>query len=173
MNTAPTKVYIASLAQYNNGHLDGFWLDCTGKDADDMGDEVEAWLALKPERGEEWAIHDSDFCGWTPDESESFEKLAEVAELMDKHEPDLVSELLQDHAGDVAYVTKLLEDGYMGSYKDKEEWAEEVLAEVLAAIPTDKQCYFDVKAYADDEERNGNYNFVRVGGRVHVISNHV
>ena len=43
------KIYVACLASYNAGRLHGVWIDCEGKDADALQDEVNAMLRASPE----------------------------------------------------------------------------------------------------------------------------
>lgn len=38
------RIYVASLADYNNGRLHGEWIDLDGKDADDVQGEIAAML---------------------------------------------------------------------------------------------------------------------------------
>ncbi len=74
------RIWIASLADYNNGRLHGAWVDAA---QDPEGLEQAAWriLAGSPEPGaEEWAIHDYD--GFGPlrlGEYESFEDISAIA----------------------------------------------------------------------------------------------
>lgn len=44
LSAADFRIYVAVLADYNNGRLHGAWIDCDGKDADDLQDEVNALL---------------------------------------------------------------------------------------------------------------------------------
>lgn len=43
------RIYVACLASYNAGILHGVWIDCDGKDADELQDEVAAMLRSSPE----------------------------------------------------------------------------------------------------------------------------
>lgn len=47
MNTE-LRIYVACLASYNSGTLHGAWIDCDGKGADDIQDEVNAMLRASP-----------------------------------------------------------------------------------------------------------------------------
>lgn len=44
-NEAMTRIYVASLSDYNDGRLHGVWIDCDGKDAADIYSETNAMLA--------------------------------------------------------------------------------------------------------------------------------
>jgi antirestriction protein len=39
-----TRIYVAVLADYNNGEMHGAWIDCDGKSAEDIQDEVNVLL---------------------------------------------------------------------------------------------------------------------------------
>lgn len=42
------RIYVACLASYNNGRLHGRWIDCDGKDSDDLQAEVNEILRSSP-----------------------------------------------------------------------------------------------------------------------------
>ena len=57
------RIYVASLADYNEGRLYGAWIDAA-QDPDDLGKAVEQMLAAAPSPcAEEWAIHDYEGFG--------------------------------------------------------------------------------------------------------------
>ena len=57
------QIWIASLADYNNGHLRGAWIDAT-QDPEDLHAATQRILSESQEPGaEEWAIHDYDGFG--------------------------------------------------------------------------------------------------------------
>ena len=58
------RIYVASLSDYNNGHLHGRWISAA-QDPDLIYDEIHQMLATSPSpQAEEWAIHDYE--GFTP-----------------------------------------------------------------------------------------------------------
>ncbi len=58
------RIYVASLSDYNNGHLHGCWIRAA-QDPDLIYDEIHQMLATSPSpQAEEWAIHDYE--GFTP-----------------------------------------------------------------------------------------------------------
>src|SRR4051794_6468221 len=65
------QIWVASLADYNNGTLHGAWLDAAQDEAD-LQAGVVAMLATSPltartgEQAEEWAIHDYQGFGALP-----------------------------------------------------------------------------------------------------------
>ena len=76
-----TRIYVASLSDYNDGRLHGAWIDADG-DPDDLAAEVQAMLARSPMRreaggAEEWAIHDYE--GFGPVRLGEYEDLATIS----------------------------------------------------------------------------------------------
>lgn len=56
----PPLIYVASLADYNNGRLHGVWIRADS-DPEAIGLAIQAMLAASPEpRAEEWAVHASE-----------------------------------------------------------------------------------------------------------------
>lgn len=51
------RIYVACLASYNNGRLHGAWIDCAGKDADDINAEIATMLRASPYPN----VHVSDY----------------------------------------------------------------------------------------------------------------
>lgn len=57
------KIYVASLSDYNNGHLHGDWLDAA-RDVDELHEDIDKMLQRsKHDDAEEWAIHDYEGFG--------------------------------------------------------------------------------------------------------------
>jgi antirestriction protein len=116
MNTttmSTCRIYVASLSDYNNGHLLGRWIDCD-QSADEIQAEINEMLreskfpnvkvecphcdgsgddngcptclgsGLVPS-AEEWAIHDHEFCGIKLGEHEDIEWLAALAAAIEEH----------------------------------------------------------------------------------------
>src|SRR5260370_31863120 len=90
MTSATTRIYVATLTDYNNGILHGAWLDVS--DEYSMREEIEAMLAQSPtakETGaiaEEWAIHDYE--GFGPlklGEYEGLDSVCRLAEGLEEH----------------------------------------------------------------------------------------
>lgn len=74
------KIYCASLADYNNGHLYGDWINAT-QPAEAIYLQVQEMLANSPIAGaEEWAIHDYEgFGSLRLSEYESFDTVSHIA----------------------------------------------------------------------------------------------
>lgn len=54
------RIYVASLSDYNNGHLHGCWIKAA-QTPERIYDEIHQMLATSPSpNAEEWAIHDHE-----------------------------------------------------------------------------------------------------------------
>ncbi|MFT3663046.1 MAG: antirestriction protein ArdA [Gordonia sp. (in: high G+C Gram-positive bacteria)] len=80
------RIYVASLADYNNGRLHGRWIDAT-TDTETVSSEIAAILATSPEPdAEEFAIHDYDeFGSLRLDEYEQIDDVVTTAKLIAEH----------------------------------------------------------------------------------------
>lgn len=132
----PIRIYVASLSAYNAGTLHGEWIDAD-QTADEIWAEVQAMLAECPENNrhgcpsEEWAIHDFEgFGSWSPDESESFETVAQMAELIEEH-----GEAFTIYAEDVGFeaAAENFAEAYHGQWESgaafAENWYDEMYTE--------------------------------------------
>jgi len=112
----PPQIWVASLADYNNGTLHGVWLNAVREEAELQAD-IATMLAASPltaetgEPAEEWAIFDYD--GFAPlriDEHESLSWISRVAKGITEHGPafaayaDVVEEEELLAGFDVAYL---------------------------------------------------------------------
>lgn len=155
-------IYAACLASYNAGRLVGCWIDCEGKDADDIQQEIADMLAASPEPGaEEWAIH--DYCGIPSSfgEHPDLEKLAEYVAMVEEHGEawDAYCEWMGNYATPEHFA-----DCYRGEYKSPEDFAEEFHEEMgsLAAVPENLRYYIDWKGVARDMYLGGDFYFAEV-----------
>lgn len=88
------RIYVASLAKYNEGRLVGSWIDLP---ADNLWEKVEEML----DGDEEWAIHDYE-APFSISECEDLDELNEAAEL--------------DEDYDLPRLAYLVEQGYNLDY---------------------------------------------------------
>lgn len=117
--TLRPRIWVASLADYNNGTLHGVWLNAAQDEAD-LQAAVDTMLAASPltaetgEPAEEWAIHDTD--GFGPLHIDEYETL---------HWVSLVAKGIAEHGlafaayADVVEDEELLagfSDDYLGHY---------------------------------------------------------
>lgn len=163
------RIYVACLAAYNSGMLHGAWIDAN-QSAEEIEAEVQEMLKASPcPMAEDWAIHDYEgFCGIRLSEYESFETVAELAELLAEHGPAFVA--FYNDQGDLEYAKEHFEDAYVGQYKNEEDFAYEHI-ETLGPIPDYLENYIDYKSYAHDlfigdywseECEDGIYVFLRI-----------
>ena len=126
----PPQIWVASLADYNNGTLHGVWLNAARDEAELQAD-VDAMLAASPltaatgEPAEEWAIFDYD--GFAPlriDEHESLSWISRVAKGITEHGPAFAA------YADVVEEEELLADfdvAYLGHYDSVRAYVEQLV----------------------------------------------
>lgn len=172
------RIYAACLAAYNSGRLHGVWIDCDGKDADEIQEAISAMLEASPEPdAEEWAIHDFE----CPDQLRSafgecmglerVQVMAELAEMIGRgdHYAAGIGLALEVMAPghDAADVESWIDDAYLGESRyGPAGWAEESLEDqgMFQDVPEQLRTYFDFEAYARDCGFDG-INFVDPQGR--------
>jgi antirestriction protein len=158
------RIYVACLSAYNNGKLHGAWIDCSNTTVDTIQEQIDAMLAASPEPdAEEYAIHGYEgFGSYKISEYEDLDELVELADLLAEHGEVAVA--VTEFEVHVERIKLVCEDGYMGSYRSKDEWAEEYLTDT-GSLPDNQlvRNYFNYEAFARDCELNGDVNFVEVG----------
>jgi hypothetical protein len=125
MNNETPRIYVADLEAYNNGRLEGEWLDLADyNDADELMDAIQD--VLKKSGGEEYAIHDyenfpssmySEYMG-----KRDFEELYEMMELADRN--DLPLEVVQDI---VSQFDASAVDEFIGKYDSADDFAQQLV----------------------------------------------
>lgn len=177
MNATETpRIYVACLASYNNGVLHGRWIDAV--DESEIQEEVAAMLRESrypnvqvecPEcegcdddcdeckgtgtvpSAEEWAIHDHEgFHGVSISEHDSFDDIAELAQLIEEHGPayaayaDLVG---ADNANGPGF-----QDKYCGEFGSEQEYAEQLIDDCynIKEMMGNLSFYFDYEKFARD-----------------------
>lgn len=147
------RVYIASLADYNNGDLYGVWTDAfQGVEA---LKEVTAWmLHTSPvDDAEEYAIHDYEgFAGYRLHEYTSLDHVAHVAEAI-AEKGDAMAEWLDYADSDDEETIAKFDAAYRGKYDSMKDFCEEytesveivsTLEKALEAIPEDYRQYIEI-----------------------------
>lgn len=157
------RIYVASLADYNDGRLHGVWLDAASDD-EDLADAVHAMLERSPIPGaEEWAIHDYENFG--PVRLSEFEGLATVSRLakgIAEHGPAFAHFASICDSTDPEELARF-EDAYLGHFDSIEGYAEELLDDMGIdelldrAVPDSLRAYvkLDFEAFARDLEYSG------------------
>lgn len=156
------RVYVASLADYNEGRLHGAWIDAD-QDEDELARAIKEMLARSPSPGaEEWAIHDYE--GFGPlrlDEFESLAAVATIAKGIDEHGPAFAA--WAAHVGTDSEALDEFEDAYMGEWESAVAFAEEMLDdmghidEIMRNVPEHLAPYvqIDYRGFVSDLVRNG------------------
>lgn len=159
-------IYVASLADYNNGVLHGAWIEAAREPTDIMAD-IKAMLSQSHEPGaEEWAIHYYDDFGRAHvDEHESIERVARLAQGITEH-----GYAFSAWADLCEYDPERFDnfaETYLGHYDNVEDYVEQLAddlgyAEELEKVPEPLQPYvrFDTAALARDMELSGDINAV-------------
>ncbi len=180
--TREYRIYAACLASYNNGDLHGRWIDCEGKDADELGEEIAAMLreskypnvmvdcpdcagedcqrckgAGSVASAEEFAIH--DFEGFPRDSVGEYTNVNEIAALMEaieSHDDEEAFLAALSYADDLEQAASMMEDGYRGQWPRFQDYAEQFAEDVgeLSGMPEHLQRYIDWEAYARDMEHD-------------------
>ena len=145
------RIWIGSLADYNNGDLLGEWVDVDGKDGDELQAEAARILATSRQPyAEEFAIFDHEGFGRLIEEYTPLRDVAELSAVMDG---------IYDEAAFLAWIDyQGKEQQYCGEMSG-EEYAEQFAEETgqLLNVPEELAYYIDWKLYFDHTMRNWGY----------------
>ena len=153
------RIYVASLADYNNGRLHGDWIDAA-QDPDGLQADIHSMLRRSPTPGaEEYAIHDYE--GFGPlrlSEYESLETISRIATGIATH-GEAFAALATILGTDDEPGLSRFQDHYLGHYPDIEAFARHIAEELgyedeLQKLPEHLQPYvsIDYQAVARDME---------------------
>jgi antirestriction protein len=136
------RIYVADLEAYNNGRLEGEWLDLADyNDADELMDAIQD--VLKKSGGEEYAIHDveyipssmySEYMG-----KRDFEELYEMMDLAKQN--DLPLEVVQEI---VSQFSESAVDDFYGKFDSAVDFAEQLVDEMGIESFNDFEYYLDI-----------------------------
>jgi antirestriction protein len=166
------RIYVADLADYNDGRLVGRWLvPSEYQDADELQSAITEALS---DPNHEHAIHDSENIRIS--ESESLAVIIAIARACEEWGCEKVQAAI-DHgiAADLESIGDAISEHDAGEYQGKEEWAQEYID---SAYDLDKMLgtlasYFNYEAFARDAELGGDVTFIELsGGGVWVLNNH-
>jgi antirestriction protein len=157
----PPQIWVASLADYNNGTLHGVWLNAAQEESE-LQAAVDSMLAASPltaatgEPAEEWAIHDSQ--GFGPLRIDEHESLRWIS---------LVGKGIAEHGLAFAAYADVVEDeellagfdaAYLGHYDSLHVYIEQLINDLgydyimAQALPAKVRPYvkIDISATAND-----------------------
>jgi antirestriction protein len=172
-----TRIYVASLSDYNAGRLHGTWIDTTA-DADDLAEEVQAMLARSPVPGaEEWAIHDYE--GFGPLRLDEYEDLATISQIghgIAEHGRAFAHWAAITGTSDRDELARF-DDVYLGHWDSVEAYAEELLDDlgldnlIERAVPDHLRSYVtvNVEGFARDLEYSGDVTASEGDGGVYLF----
>ena len=160
-HTANYRIYVASLADYNEGTLYGKWIDLDGKSAEEITEEVQEMLKASPSDSiaEEWAIHDYE--GIKCEEYDYFEDIAEKVSILEQLSGDELDAYPLFVANYGVTDLEKFEDAYRGKWDSEREYAEEYIDSTGLLRDAEKLLsdYFDYEAFAHDLFIN-DYTFI-------------
>ncbi len=142
------RIWVGSLADYNNGRLHGEWLHAAVPDVD-LHAAVQRILAASEELGaEEYGIFDyENFGQYKVHEYDRLEQVARVARGIAQHGPAFAA-WAELHDADPTMLDQF-EDAYLGEYESPEEWAREVLHEGGLDEAIDRTVAEPLRAYVN------------------------
>lgn len=165
------KLYIASLADYNDGRLYGQWFDLDAyDDVDELRDAVEAMLSGSPylaslglsaeeiakhgaSNWTEYAVHDMEDCpDFLRSEYTPLSQFFEFRDLVDDcGEDEEAVEAYIDLVGDLDNATaRDFADKFVGKYDSEEDFVMSLADDGVIEIPSHLYGYIDWEALARD-----------------------
>ena len=170
----PPMIYVASLADYNEGVLHGEWIDVC-QELPDIHDRINQMLDESPSPGRagEYAIHDHQgFGSWGPSEYERIDVVHAVAEAIQEHGQAL-ADWIAYTGGDPMEAIETFEEAYLGTYDSMVDYARELVGDIGCEITVDPPGFgsyvrFDHEALANDLEHEL-YAADAPGGQVHIF----
>lgn len=160
-------IYVASLADYVNGHLHGVWLDAA-RDPDEIHADIAAMLTRSREpNAEEFAIHDYEQFGrLRVNEYDSIERVSRIARGIAEHGYAYAAwaDALDDDLDDIdpESETAAFHEAYLGHYNSITDYAEQLADDLgypqeLDTLPKHVRRYthIDYAAMAHDLEAGG------------------
>lgn len=116
------RIYVASLADYNDGRLHGRWIDAA-RETEELEADVQAMLgSSRLPLAEEWAIHDFEgFGDFRLHEYESLGTVARLARGIAEHGAVFAS--WASLVGTDEYELGRFEECYLGEFRSMEDFA--------------------------------------------------
>jgi antirestriction protein len=173
--TTEPRIYVACLAAYNAGFLNGRWMDASS-DLDEMWEEINAMLKesqkillkndaiFKHDVCEEWAIHDYEGFHIKITEYAGLKGIASYMEAKENSHDDENFEALikfaedMGHADDLDTAQGYFDNAFCGIWDSFRDYADDYVESTGLISNTNQtlQKYFDYKSFARDLKCNYN-----------------
>jgi antirestriction protein len=156
-------IYVASLADYNNGVLHGAWIDAARDPDEIQGDINDILDSSREPNAEEWAIHDYEQFGrWRVHEYDSIEQVSRIARGIAEHGYAFSAWADVFDGEPASFDIDSFHEAYLGHYDSVAEYVERMgdelgYTEELAKLPEHLQSYvrIDYAAIARDVQLSG------------------
>jgi len=179
MSDCTPRIWVGCLAAYNAGTLHGEWIDCTGQDADDLGEEVARILASSPiPHAEEFAIMDHENLGRCG-EFTSLEEIARRADCVTSHDDVGLAYLMMCDELGVDPNPDSVEGAHRGVWGSWGEYCEDLAYgcyDLDELLDTDgplgslaAYVSFNAEAFARDHLADGFEDYVTLDSRTYVF----
>lgn len=176
---ATPRVWVGSLADYNNGRLHGEWINAD-QSAEELDLAIRWMLASAPTPdAEEWGIFDFDgFTAIRIDEHEDLETVSKLAHGIKEHGIGFAiwAELVDKDL----HRLDQFEDAYLGVYDSREAYAEHLLDDIgvperIEGLPDWLQPYIEIdyQSLSDAMWISGDISFADHGGKVWVFDGRI
>lgn len=156
-------IYVASLADYNNGVLHGAWIDAAREPEDIQADINDILDSSREPNAEEWAIHDYEQFGrWKVNEYDSIEQVSRIAKNIAEHGYAYSAWADVFDGEPASFDIDSFHEAYLGHYDSVTDYVEQMAedlgyTEELAKLPEHLQRYarIDYAAIARDMHLSG------------------
>ncbi|MCB8911077.1 antirestriction protein ArdA [Rhodococcus rhodochrous] len=179
-----SRVYVASLSDYNAGVLHGEWFDLdVYSDAEELMTDIQTMVLDKSPTAakdpftvaEEWAIHDYEgFGGFRIGEYEDLQALIDFAEMIDAHgQPFAIWAEYQGYTlSEAPEHEQSFVDSFIGNVTVF-DYACSCAEDLLQGVPDEVARYFDYQQYARDMVMAGDVFEVVDGGDSYLFRSNV
>ncbi len=157
-NLSEARIYVGTYAKYNNGSIEGKWMDLS-----EYSDSEEFYAACKELHNDEedpelmfqdWEYIPDSLIGESWLSPNIFEIIEAVGNLSETQQ-EAFSIWCNDNSSDIASedITDLIssfEDDYQGQYESEGDYAYEIIEECYPDLPEFAKTYFDYEKFARD-----------------------
>ncbi len=171
------RIYVASLSDYNDGYLQGTWINAS-QEPEDIHTAIQDMLTRSPTPGaEEYAIHDyENFGPLKLGEYESIETVSLLAQGITEHGVAYAhwAALVEDSSPEAL---GRFEDAYRGHFDSLVDYAAQLFDDfgyndlIETIVPEHLRSYIrvDIEAFARDLELSGSISTSEGDGGVYVF----